>query len=149
MQIISVACGYGFSVFCTKSKSSHQVFGTGLNSDSQIGTNHDVVNFIIIGPNWLFYSGYHAVNKGHPLEMIIEPVPIHLPTTDPVSKAACGRAHTVMLTKTGKAFTLGHNGYGQCGRTTIENEDYQKQSTVHQVDIEEKVNQIVCGQDHR
>jgi len=127
-EVTSVACGYGFSVFSIKSKSGYQVFGTGLNSDSQIG--------------------HHAINKGHPLELIIEPVPIHLPTTDHISQVACGRAHTVILTNTGNAFTLGHNGYGQCGRTIVENEDYQKQSIVHQIDIEEKVSQVVCGQDH-
>ena len=89
------------------------------------------------------------MNKGHPLELIIEPVPIQLPTSESIVQAACGRAHTVVLTKTGNVLTLGHNGYGQCGRAIIENEDYQRQSTVHQVKIEEKFKQIVCGQDHR
>lgn len=148
LQVTSVACGYGFSVFSIKSKSGYQVFGTGLNSDSQIGKEYHIELFKT-DSNLVNDLGHHAINKGHPLELIIEPVPIHLPTTDHISQVACGRAHTVILTNTGNAFTLGHNGYGQCGRTIVENEDYQKQSIVHQIDIEEKVSQVVCGQDHR
>jgi len=127
-DVISVACGYGFSIFTIKSKTTNKVFGTGLNSDSQIGC--------------------HTINKGRPLELLIEPVPIHLPINDTIATAACGRAHTVILTNTGDAFTLGHNGYGQCGRMLIENEDYRRQSTVHKIKIDEKINQIECGQDH-
>lgn len=38
LQVTDIAAGYGFSVFVAKSKKlPSQVFGTGLNSDSQIG----------------------------------------------------------------------------------------------------------------
>jgi len=37
-QVTDIAAGYGFTVFAAKSKkSSSQLFGTGLNTDSQIG----------------------------------------------------------------------------------------------------------------
>ena len=64
-------------------------------------------------------------------------------------KVACGRAHTVLLTDDGQALTLGHNGYGQCGRFIVENEDYKKQSTVHRIKLSSKIAQIYCGQDNR
>lgn len=39
IQVTNVACGYGFTVISVKgNKNSPQVFGTGLNTDSQIGS---------------------------------------------------------------------------------------------------------------
>jgi alpha-tubulin suppressor-like RCC1 family protein len=65
--------------------------------------------------------GYHSVRKDHPLELLIEPVPIHLPNVkSAVIGVACGRAHSVVLTEKDGAFSLGHNGYGQCGRLIME-----------------------------
>ena len=94
--------------------------------------------------------GYHSVRKDHPLELLIEPVPIHLPNVkSAVTGVACGRAHTVVVTEKDGAFSLGHNGYGQCGRPIIENEDYNKQSMAHRFRSNEKFVQAVCGQDHR
>ena len=90
------------------------------------------------------------MRKDHPLELLIEPVPIHLPNVkSAVIGVACGRAHSVVLTEKDGAFSLGHNGYGQCGRLIIENEDYQKQSMAHRFRSDEKFVQVVCGQDHR
>lgn len=39
VKVTDIAAGYGFTVFITKGKkmTSSQVFGTGLNTDSQIG----------------------------------------------------------------------------------------------------------------
>lgn len=93
--------------------------------------------------------GYHAVRKDHPLELIVEPVPIHLPNiTSPITAVSCGRAHTVVLTERDGIYTLGHNGYGQCGRHIIQDEDYQRQATTHQIRTEEKFVDVICGQDH-
>lgn len=93
--------------------------------------------------------GYHCVRKDHPLELIAEPVPIHLPNVkSSITGVACGRAHTLVLTEKSDVLTLGHNGYGQCGRHIVENEDYQRQSTVHKITIDAKISQVVCGQDH-
>ena len=86
--------------------------------------------------------------KGRPLDLIAQPVKIPVNKLL-VQKVACGRAHTVLLNKNGQAFTLGHNGYGQCGRPIVNNEDYTRQTTVNKIPIEEAVRQIVCGQDHR
>ena len=36
-QVVDVACGYGFTVFAVNDKSGHSCYGTGLNTDSQIG----------------------------------------------------------------------------------------------------------------
>lgn len=130
-DVTDIAAGYGFTVFITKGKktTSSQVFGTGLNTDSQIG--------------------YHAVRKDHPLELVVEPVPIHLPNIkSSITGIACGRAHTLVLTEKAGVLTLGNNAYGQCGRHIIEDEDYQRQSTVHQIVINDKISQVYCGQDH-
>ena len=90
------------------------------------------------------------MRKDHPLELLVEPVPIHLPNvSSSVIGVACGRAHTIVLTEKDGAFSFGHNGYGQCGRPIIENEDYQKQSMAHRFRSDEKFVQVVCGQDHR
>lgn len=36
-QVVDLACGYGFTVFAVKDKSGPSCYGTGLNTDSQIG----------------------------------------------------------------------------------------------------------------
>lgn len=38
-QVVDLACGYGFTVFAVKDKSGPSCYGTGLNTDSQIGKN--------------------------------------------------------------------------------------------------------------
>ncbi|KAK2720141.1 hypothetical protein QYM36_004148 [Artemia franciscana] len=132
-DVKDVSCGYGFSVFAVKSKDNNKVFGCGLNATSQIG--------------------YQSARKGAPLEILLEPVPISIPYINPsetrVRSVACGRAHTVVATDEG-VFTLGHNGYGQCGRRIIPNEEYFGSKIVHKVpelqDLD--VTDVVCGQDH-
>lgn len=95
------------------------------------------------------FIGYHAVRRDKPLEMLVQPVPISLPNlSSSVTGIDCGRAHTVVTTAKDGVFTLGHNGYGQCGRKIIECEDYQRQSTVHRIKTEEEFTGVVCGQDH-
>lgn len=97
----------------------------------------------------IIVSGYHSVRKDHPLELVVEPVPIHLPNIkSAITGIACGRAHTLVLTEKAGVLTLGNNAYGQCGRHIIEDEDYQRQSTVHQIVINDKISQVYCGQDH-
>lgn len=54
-----IAAGYGFTVASIKTDQQHKVFGTGINTDSQIG--------------------YHAPRIGHPLELLLSPAPIYLP----------------------------------------------------------------------
>jgi len=133
-QVIDVACGYGFTLIAVKSdeRGNDQVFGTGLNTDSQIG--------------------YHAPHRGHPLEFLIEPAPISLPLKSPnstkVKQVACGRAHSLVLTDKEGVFSLGNNAYGQCGRPVIENEDYKHNPRVEQIHIEKNIEQVICGQDN-
>ena len=59
LQVTKVASGYGFTVAAIKTNEQHKIFGTGLNTDSQIG--------------------YHAPRIGHPLEMLLSPAPIYIP----------------------------------------------------------------------
>lgn len=54
-----IACGYGFTVVAIKTDEQHKLFGTGINTDSQIG--------------------YHAPRMGHPLELLLSPAPIYIP----------------------------------------------------------------------
>ncbi|XP_064473333.1 RCC1-like G exchanging factor-like protein isoform X2 [Ornithodoros turicata] len=134
-QVSDVACGYGFTVFAAtadKVKNDNILFGTGLNTDSQLGLQE--------------------ARKGHPLGMLTEPVGIPLPLRDRSAKVlqvACGRAHTVVLTDKDGVFTLGNNSFGQCGRPVVTGEDYISNPLVHKVrDIPGKIVQVECGQDH-
>lgn len=129
-----VACGFGFTTFAVNSDNDIKVYGTGINTDSQIG--------------------YHAIREGKPLGIIFFPQPIHLPIANPkktkILKLAAGRAHLLVLTDEG-LFTLGNNAHGQCGRTVVENEDYSAHSFVHQIKTVDgkKIVDVECGQDHR
>lgn len=59
IQVTKFACGYGFTIAAVETNEQHKVFGTGINTDSQIG--------------------YHAPRIGHPLELLLSPAPIYIP----------------------------------------------------------------------
>lgn len=129
-KIWDIACGYGFTIIaCEVRDSSHTALGFGLNHMSQIG--------------------YQAARPGCPLEIVATPSPIVLPTKAPISRVACGRAHSLLMNKTGQVFSIGNNAFGQCGRPIRESEIYFGSKTCHELtDLPNNVIDIVCGQDH-
>ncbi|OWR43220.1 Williams-Beuren syndrome chromosomal region 16 protein [Danaus plexippus plexippus] len=132
-DVTNIACGYGFTVAAVKTKEQHKVFGTGINTDSQIG--------------------YHAPRMGHPLEMLVSPAPIFIPYASLETKItglAAGRAHTVILTDNEGVFTLGNNAYGQCGRKINPQEEYKGSMVSHNIKHlgKENIKSVCCGQDH-
>lgn len=139
-DVIDVSAGYGFSVFVVKNNEDEiGLFGTGINTDSQIG-----------------YHKHRGITN-RPIEMLIYPAPILLPKAKEgekfqATKAATGRAHTVVLTDTGVVFTLGNNAYGQCAREIIEDEEYFGRELVHRLSSDLfnnlRITDITCGQDH-
>ncbi|XP_054268063.1 RCC1-like G exchanging factor-like protein [Macrosteles quadrilineatus] len=131
-KVTDIACGYGFTLFAVDTKEKYKVFGSGINTDSQIG--------------------YHDPRRDHPLNILTSPAPIELPL-DPTTKVkglAAGRAHSVVLTDTHGVFTFGNNAYGQCGRRIVENEKYSGSRIVHNIpNIDgNSIVAVVCGQDH-
>lgn len=139
-EVLDVSAGYGFSIFVVKSvDDSISLFGTGINTDSQIGYHR------------------HMGETNKPIELMIYPAPIILPRNSEdqklqAVKTATGRAHTVVLTDTGALFTLGNNSYGQCARPVIEDEEYFGSKLIHRIESTTfnniPVSDIVCGQDH-
>lgn len=140
-QVIDCASGYGFSLFaCKRQKDNVSLFGTGLNTDSQVG-----------------FHKLGGVTK-KPMDEMIYPAPIFLPkATDneeiQIVKCAAGRAHSIVLSETGILYTLGNNAFGQCGRTIVEGEQYAASQLIHRIDGNAlsdgaKVSDMVCGQDH-
>ncbi|RZC41443.1 RCC1 domain containing protein [Asbolus verrucosus] len=131
--VTTAACGFGFTVFAVDTDSDIKLYGTGLNTDSQIGN--------------------HEIRRGHPLEIIYFPQPIHLPFKQPkkskIKKLSGGRAHLVVLTDEG-VFLLGNNSYGQCARQIIEDENYFLSNYINHIpDVDgKKITDIECGQDH-
>ncbi|KAI1280408.1 putative E3 ubiquitin-protein ligase HERC4 [Halotydeus destructor] len=132
MDIFDVAAGYGFTVFAANErKSDYKLFGSGLNTDSQIGC--------------------HLGEENVPLQVLIKPTPIQLPlqNKERVLRVACGRSHTVCITNEGRVFTLGNNAFGQCGRPMVHGEIYLGRHNVFEVkNIPEPVTDVICGQDH-
>ncbi|CAG0918765.1 unnamed protein product [Notodromas monacha] len=132
-QVKDIACGYGFTLFLAKNKEGTFVYGTGLNSDSQIGHQHP--------------TGYSGA-----LEYILSPMKIHLPLSKPkttkILGISAGRAHTLIATDAEGVYSLGHNGYGQCGRPIVSDEDYFNSGYIHKmVPASENVEAVFCGQD--
>lgn len=139
-QVLDVACGYGFSLFAVKEKDDVSLYGTGINTDSQVG----------------YHKHGGVTNK--PIELLICPAPIQLPQKDPkdkiqVVKVAAGRAHSLILSEGGSIFALGNNSYGQCGRPVVDNEKFSGSSLIHRMEAntfhDQKILDIVCGQDIR
>lgn len=131
-QVTHIASGFGFTAFGVNSN-SHKLYGTGINTDSQIG--------------------YHAIREGKPLSIIFFPQPIDLPLKNPntkILKLAAGRAHLLVLTQEG-LFLLGNNAYGQCGRRIVTDEDYSISNFINHIETldQKKIVDIECGQDHR
>lgn len=131
-EVTTAAAGFGFSAFAVNSDTDVKLYGSGINTDSQIG--------------------YHEVRTGHPLGIVFYPQPISLPLKDSsssVKKLSAGRAHMVALTDEG-LFLLGNNAYGQCGRQIVKDEDYSKSNLINHVkNIEGKaIVDVECGQDH-
>ncbi|KAG5340041.1 RCC1L protein, partial [Acromyrmex charruanus] len=129
-RVTDIACGYGFTAYAVHSSDKNIVYGSGINTDSQLGYNLDE-KF---------------------LNMIFIPKPITLPLQNASTKIigmAAGRAHLLILTTEG-LFTLGNNAYGQCGRPIILNENYEKSTAVHRIpDIKgNKIVAVTAGQDH-
>jgi len=132
-KVRDVSCGYGFTVFAASNEENDfSLFGTGLNSDFQIG--------------------YHCIRKDRPLELVAQPVPIALPLFKMSTKAikvGCGRAHTVVITDKEGVFSLGNNSYGQCGVPSDLNAKEFSILKVHKIEgIDENIKEVVCGQDH-
>lgn len=143
-DVLDIAAGYGFSAYAVQRSDGETLFGSGLNSDSQLGFQQKG-------------SGQHV----HNLDVIIYPTAIRLPRlegeTDADMKVHCmaaGRAHLVVVTQNGHIFTMGNNAYGQCGRSIIKDENYKGSALIHRISQHEFCNEddevinVVCGQDH-
>lgn len=132
-EVTHISCGYGFTVFGINSDNNTKLFGTGLNTDSQLG--------------------YHEIQKNKPLEVLFLPQPIYLPLEHPkttkIKKISSGRAHLVVLTDEG-IFLLGNNAFGQCGRTIIVDEQYNGSKYINHIKNvdNKKIVDVECGQDH-
>ncbi|XP_042237238.1 RCC1-like G exchanging factor-like protein [Homarus americanus] len=130
-KIVDLSCGYGFTLFAVGKPSEVSCYGTGLNTDSQIGN--------------------HEPRRGYPLGMLISPAPIEAPLdkSSKVIKVSSGRAHTVMLTDKGGVWTVGNNAYGQCGRSILPDEDYGRKAAYHRIKALDDITicHIECGQD--
>ncbi|XP_029167744.1 RCC1-like G exchanging factor-like protein [Nylanderia fulva] len=131
-KVTDIACGYGFTICAVHFPDKNVVYGTGINTDSQLG--------------------YSDFDKKFPNNMVFNLRPIHLPlknTSTKIISMAAGRAHSLILTTEG-LFTLGNNAYGQCGRPIILNESYEKSMVIHHIpDIKgNKITAVAAGQDH-
>uniref|UniRef100_A0A182J0Z2 RCC1-like domain-containing protein n=1 Tax=Anopheles atroparvus TaxID=41427 RepID=A0A182J0Z2_ANOAO len=150
-SITDVAAGYGFSVYAVNDTRGASLWGTGINTDGQLGFQKA--------------PGQHK----KPLELLIYPAPIELApiasgddaaqegTEHGVNKArqqirqvAAGRAHVLALANDGSVFAFGNNAYGQCGRRIVPGEDYFRNPVVNTIDTGpgDPVRHVECGQDH-
>lgn len=132
-KVTDVTCGYGFTAFAVSSNTKNILYGTGINTDSQLGFQD-------------------TDEKKYPDDLILEPRPVPLPiksSSTRVTSLAAGRAHLLTLTTEG-LFTLGNNAYGQCGRPIIPNENHKRSRTFHYIkDVKGKaIKSVAAGQDH-
>lgn len=109
-EVKHIAAGNGFSLISISDsrflKGEH-LFGTGINTQSQIGIIKFfkyILSYIVI---LLIILGVHETSNGKVFRYIIEPAKIELPFKLEEYKKlkildiACGRAHSVILTNYG------------------------------------------------
>uniref|UniRef100_A0A0C9PLF0 Wbscr16_0 protein n=2 Tax=Fopius arisanus TaxID=64838 RepID=A0A0C9PLF0_9HYME len=132
-KVVDITCGYGFTAFGVNDDSESIVYGNGINTDSQLGS----------APKDELHYKHHIITVPRPI-----PLPLKKKDTKVLGLSA-GRAHLLILTSEG-VFTLGNNGYGQCGRPVIENEDYCKSKVVHHIPNIKgvRITGVTAGQDH-
>ena len=168
MKVKDISCGYGFTVFAVNDSKAH-LYGTGLNKDGQIGTkflnicernigsiekniNMHIRKLSALNLNSLFLAYTHD-KADKCFDVLIQPVPVKLPTESKALSVSAGRSHTIAITEDGELYSMGNNAYGQCGRNVIEDEDYQRSNIIHNVKIPDlganKVVDATCGMDHR
>lgn len=134
-RIVDVSCGYGYTLYAVRNQSGNQLFGSGLNTDSQIGFQ------AVRGPQ-------------HPLKMVYSIVPIKMPLKSPnttkVIKVAAGRAHSLALTDKEGVFSFGNNNFGQCARPIVPHEDYNKFKDLWRIKYfdDKSLVDVICGHDH-
>ncbi|XP_048729246.1 RCC1-like G exchanging factor-like protein isoform X2 [Ostrea edulis] len=129
-------CGYGFTVLVLRGvQGKNKLYGCGINTDSQLG--------------------FHRSSKkadtvlDYVTEPVLIPLPLETPEVTEVVDVSCGRAHTVVLTDKEGVFSLGHNAYGQCGRTIVDGEIFKGSQIINKVmDLPNDIVKVVCGQDH-
>lgn len=114
-EVLDIEAGHGFTLVRIKGKrNGPKIFGTGLNTHSQLG--------------------YHIVRAGAPLKMMIRLAPLPLPlSTGNVLAMGCGRAHSVLSLEDGGILTFGDNASGQCGRLPIPDEEYFGSRFMHRI----------------
>ncbi|EDS31905.1 williams-Beuren syndrome chromosome region 16 protein [Culex quinquefasciatus] len=139
-ECLDVAAGYGFSSFATACRGGKSLWGTGINTDAQIG--------------------FHKLGgqQRKPFELLIYPAPVDLASVAgnnsevQIVRVAAGRAHQLAVGEDGTVYALGNNSYGQCGREIIKDEDYFNQATIHRIKdlggTDDPVKEVDCGQDH-
>ena len=127
-NIVDVAACHGFSLFAVRGR-NHVLLGCGLNVYNQLG--------------WQEYERCR-------LAVLIEPVPIFLPVSNksPPITVAGGRTHSLVLLENGVVYGLGSNELGQLGIPITSKPNYDKESAISPVMIDEEVTAICCGLDH-
>ncbi|KAM7535572.1 hypothetical protein Aperf_G00000103415 [Anoplocephala perfoliata] len=146
IDVKSISCGYGFTLFIgTHPKLKRVFYGCGLNSDGQLGYQTSRLHGILSD----------TIN----VDIVPEPRIIMMPYHEDVIPiaASCGRAHAFLVfhyMKENKSvlFSMGNNSCGQCARQMIENEIFTPENAqVLRVNLPKGlrvIKQVECGQDH-
>ncbi|KFB51724.1 AGAP007506-PA-like protein [Anopheles sinensis] len=139
-SVTDATAGYGFSIYAVKDTKGASLWGTGINTDGQLGFQKA--------------PGEHK----KPIELLIYPAPIDLSGSTEgkeeqrqIKQVSAGRAHVLALANDGSVFAFGNNAYGQCGRRIVPDEDYFRNPVVNTINpdtTEDRVCLVECGQDH-
>ncbi|ODN05718.1 Williams-Beuren syndrome chromosomal region 16 protein [Orchesella cincta] len=107
--VTNMAAGHGFSLVSVKPKKDNDpvVFGCGYNKMSQLG----------------YQPGTRDFSLGALIAFV--PIPLPLNKTTKVIALGAGRGHSLISVEGMGLLTLGENSYGQCGRSIIDDEEYQ------------------------
>ncbi|XP_050060125.1 RCC1-like G exchanging factor-like protein isoform X3 [Aphis gossypii] len=128
-KIKDLACGYGFTVYAVESN-QYKLFGCGLNTDSQIGSNC----YGQCGRKIIENEDYSKLRNMNNIKL-----------DDGISKIICGQDHSLFITKTGKVYACGWGADGQTGLGHYNNES---QPTIVEGDIkDEKIVKVVSSAD--
>jgi len=143
-NIVEVKCGKDHTFFISEGYGC--VYAAGSNSNGECGFLATQSN-----DNCVYSSGYcefGSLGQGYPSKGSLTPRRVNHPDLGgflAIKTVVCGQCHSIVVTENGSAYSWGDNYQGQCGSTSLSDEEILSPALVRSLPLGEKVVDARCG----